>query len=815
MVLGLFNFSQTMDLIYMILSCGRFLRIARLRRTVMFWGCATSVLLVGLCTSEALDKGAQRQISNERPPRYFTVRDSIEMSRFDTMEGEPHFSPDKKLFFVVTSRGTIETDSIESTLWVFRSDKAWRFLESNRVAQAPHGRPIAKLARIPKNNYTTFYAPVISKVSWQADSRALLYLAQNSRGERQLYRVDVSSGIVRELTPKGYDVSQYELRGNTIVYVAAPEKPSIRTGTAINLDAFDVTGLPLASFLPSIDDAARNCELWVIRNGKKWRVKKDGTQPLHLANHFPEVLSISPDEKAVVVLLPSDTIPASWDAYEPTNPYLRLRPNDPSATDRFNFARPMQYAVFELDTGKTRFVMNGPHGYALGYIQKDLAIWSTDGKHLLLTNTFLPLNDLDNAERSQLLGPCACAIVDFDLRSTSCIAWSRFILADKTSLVSAAFGKNRDGVILGFSTAPNGSVLEVYQREGTGWQRTETREKGITEVQETVGEPPNRPARIIVEIRETPNDPPALYATDPTSGRSRKLWDPNPKLASFNLGETTEFHWVDRTGYEWMGQLVKPPDYVAGKRYPLVIQPYGFSKSFVTDGFFPTATAGRALAAVGIMVLQMPRRTDHNGTAQEALDQVLGFEAAIDRLTSDGLIIPERVGIVGFSRTCYHVESALVRDPTRFAAATIADGMDGSYLQYLYSVGDTTTISEDIYGAKPFGAGLKEWLNRAPGFNLDKVRTPLRIEAIGLASVLTEWETYASLFSQGKPADLIYFPFGDHLLQKPLERMASQQGNVDWFRFWLKGEEDPDPSKRYQYACWRKMREQLSIKNGL
>jgi len=29
---------------------------------------------------------------------------------------------------------------------------------------------------------------------------------------------------------------------------------------------------------------------------------------------------------------------------------------------------------------------------------------------------------------------------------------------------------------------------------------------------------------------------------------------------------------------------------------------------------------------------------------------------------------------------------------------------------------------------------------------------------------------------------------------------ASQQGNVDWFRFWLKGEEDPDPAKAEQYA---------------
>jgi hypothetical protein len=44
------------------------------------------------------------------------------------------------------------------------------------------------------------------------------------------------------------------------------------------------------------------------------------------------------------------------------------------------------------------------------------------------------------------------------------------------------------------------------------------------------------------------------------------------------------------------------------------------------------------------------------------------------------------------------------------------------------------------------------------------------------------------------------------MLQKPWDRMVSQQGNVDWFAFWLKGEEDPDASKSEQYARWRRLR---------
>jgi hypothetical protein len=75
--------------------------------------------------------------------------------------------------------------------------------------------------------------------------------------------------------------------------------------------------------------------------------------------------------------------------------------------------------------------------------------------------------------------------------------------------------------------------------------------------------------------------------------------------------------------------------------------------------------------------------------------------------------------------------------------------------------------------------------------------------------LLAEWETYSSLQAQGKPVTLIYFPDGDHVLQRPLERMASQQGNVDWFRFWLMDEEDSDPAKGVQYQRWRALRDRL------
>jgi hypothetical protein len=42
-----------------------------------------------------------------------------------------------------------------------------------------------------------------------------------------------------------------------------------------------------------------------------------------------------------------------------------------------------------------------------------------------------------------------------------------------------------------------------------------------------------------------------------------------------------------------------------------------------------------------------------------------------------------------------------------------------------------------------------------------------------------------------------------------------QQGAVDWFTFWLKGEEDPDPNKALQYARWRELRKLQQNSNHL
>jgi hypothetical protein len=145
------------------------------------------------------------------------------------------------------------------------------------------------------------------------------------------------------------------------------------------------------------------------------------------------------------------------------------------------------------------------------------------------------------------------------------------------------------------------------------------------------------------------------------------------------------------------------------------------------------------------------------------------------------------------------------------AAAEVADNIDGSYFQYVLADSDLRTFDDVEKGASPFGEGLAAWMREAPGFNVDKIRTPLRVELDSgpISQVLTEWEIFSNLRYLSKPVELSIIPniqHGVHVLQNPAQRLASQGSTVDWFRFWLKGEEDSVPAKTDQYIRWRKLR---------
>jgi len=411
---------------------------------------------------------------------------------------------------------------------------------------------------------------------------------------------------------------------------------------------------------------------------------------------------------------------------------------------------------------------------------------------------------------SQSTGPTrACvAVVTLSTPNPSCVELlkgpNEAGSYENSRYVAAVHFEDADGKEVRVSYYENGADKygnTVYrQNEAGSWTVAgETSGTGVV----VAGQPE-------LSIAQGLNDPPVLKARDPKTRATRVLWDPNPQLKDFALGEASVYTWKDRAGRNWKGGLFKPVPYEPGHRYPLVIQTHGFSVTeFRPSGLFPTAFAARALASSGLVVLQAdmcPILT----TPEEGPCNVDGFEAAVSQLDKEGLVDPERIGIIGFSRTCFHVMQALTASTLHIKAASITDGVMEDYFQYIATVDlsndGMAREADTILGARPFGAGLQQWFAHSPLFNIEKSNAALQVVALGRVGLPFMWGPYAAMRHLKKPVDLILLNNSEHVLSNPSARMVSQGGSVDWFRFWLQDYEDPNPAKAEQYERWRELR---------
>lgn len=773
----------------------------------------------------------------------FTVADDIAMSRFSEPAARPGIvgtdvalkSPDGKYAVVITTRGVLSTDRIISSIYLFNLHDAIGFLYSKVNRRPPPPRLIATLSSFPHHQEPIAYAPVMTDLRWTDDSSRVYFLGEDLSGVSRIYQAMIDGGAAQVLTPPGYIVTQFADAGNTIVYRAinvAMENDRDAGGERINRDARDVTGERLHAILLPHDIGVATpstSAVWITRKDKARQSYsriphssvRDRTQfwAMYTSEETGDYtpFSLSPNGRGLIELSPVPNIPSAWESYEPAKGFehMRYHTGDPLLTSDTNVYRPKRYTLLDLGTGVVRPLIDAPNALTLGYNASNRVIWSADGRRALVTNTFIPLGHIVGGVAAERRSPCAVAVAELQSREVSCLLFSTgSVGADNIGRVhdvtGLLFGDDGNEITVHADLGQRKDQLLSF-RYGSGQWRLIAAEHGDESAASSLTGKAACNDDVQLVVRQSLNDPPTLWVVSKRSGQGKQMWDPNPQLAQIEFGQASVYQWKDRSGYLWTGGLIRPVGYVAGRRYPLVIQMYMFyDGQFITDGTDPTAFAARELASAGFVVLQIQKKSVHTFNDAEAQEHLEGYRSAIDHLSRDGLIDPHKVGVVGFSWTCWYVENALIKAPHMFAAATIADGVDHSYMNYhLFDFTSPILREQDdrIIGGHPVGEGLTRWLQVAPDFHLDQVRTPLRIEAIGGLSILSEWEIYSSLEMESKPVDLIYFPTGTHIHQKPLERLESQQGDVDWMRFWLQNYEDPDPGETSQYQRWEKLRQ--------
>ncbi|HYY72933.1 MAG TPA: hypothetical protein VE778_05015 [Candidatus Bathyarchaeia archaeon] len=732
--------------------------------------------------------------SAQQAKRPFTVADDIGMTHFARAYGGASvgFSPDGKYFAVYTERGRLDQNVVEDSLSFYRSEEAKAFLGAGEGAVPP--KPFWVITRTVKEaENASGEDGAIRLWRWLPDSEGVAFLAPAKDEAWQLLWADIRNKKVEPLTPETSSVRAFDMRDRAHYAYTAVENASRDKSSDQQAPAKVAAGHSFGELFfpddPLLKRRGGKAYLWAVVAGKRLQVKSNG-QPIVPQPNQGFALSPDGNSLATAVDLP---VPASWEKLYPP-------PFPTDLSDIHAGGKVLQFVRIDLRTGLVQRLANAPISSAGGEWE-DIdsgAEWSRDGQAVLLPGTYLEQGS-DKPSR-----PCI-AVVNVATGTHSCVEplkghTEKGVEEGFHNLRSVEFVDGKEDDVLATYVNNDSSIAKImrYARIGDGWKAADLGKEN-TEAWRNGFE---------LTIKEGLNNPPVLVAASKEA--SRVIWDPNPQLKSLEWSPVTIYHWKDNEGREMDGALYKPAGFKPGQRYPLVIQTHGFyGDRFMPSGTFTTAFAAEELASAGIAVLQLSERCIVGGlTPNEGPCAVSVYETAVRQLAADGLVDPEKVGVIGFSRTCFYVMEALTLKSTlRLRAASVNDGMMVDYFQFILGPGGDFNA---MIGGEPFDSGLQQWLERSPSFNLDKVNAPLLIMTSNggyYVGGLYMWGPYAGLSYLKKPADLILLNSNEHEITNPAERVVSQGTNVDWFRFWLQGYEDPDPAKAEQYKRWRGLRQ--------
>jgi hypothetical protein len=755
---------------------------ARIMLLITLAGC------FGLCSSaKAQGAAVQEQGLAKRPVR---VEDAVEMTQIgdrsylDNLNKAGNvvqFSPDGSKFAFVTQKANLQTDLVEFQLLVFRTADAFN---------SPAPEVVATLASSSNREG-------ICQVQWLSDNDTIAFLGEQPDETPQIYRVSASTKKLEKLTTNPTPILYYSMseRGENFVYVAEASPRPLLT-QQMRRRGFFVTSQQWDDLYTNQRRFNTQHEIYVKVPRLNTPQRAGGVVEL---NPYAKELTISPDGRYAMLRAYRPSPPAAWNDYQ-YRPDYETAPSNAACNAGEAFRCPEQLMIVDLEKRTVDPLLNAPAtGKTAGL---ELSAWTRQSS-ILLVNALLPLDSVDDAERHRRLSHVYTAEVMLPSRTIRKInergePYPGFFIESDVA---------RDRIIVRPKAAVLARSLE-FRKVPSGWN--------ITEIDGGTREPDER---LSVNLEQDINSPPKLVLNDPKTKQKALVLDLNPQFNQLTLGHVEIFAWKTQEDGVAEGTLYFPPDYVPGKRYPLIIQTHDERRErFWIDGPYSTAYAAQPLANRGFLVLQMGQVDVYEkaslneigaiyGTSREGPHYSALFESAIKELEQRGLIDPNRIGLSGFSRTFYHVLYDLTHSSRHFAAAVAADGVNFGYVWCLYYLTTYTDSSscEKINGGAPFSDGLAGWARAAPTFRLDKVDAPLLLQAI--SAPLGEWEVFAGLKWLKKPVEMLnFYPEGAHELVKPQQRLLSQGSVVDWYCFWLKGEEDPDPAKHEQYRRWRKMK---------
>ncbi|QIL01371.1 Atxe2 family lasso peptide isopeptidase [Sphingomonas sinipercae] len=299
------------------------------------------------------------------------------------------------------------------------------------------------------------------------------------------------------------------------------------------------------------------------------------------------------------------------------------------------------------------------------------------------------------------------------------------------------------------------------------------------------------------------SEAPRLEKVDLSTGSSTRLFDPNRALTSSLTVRARWVSWKLADGRTAWGQYLAP---AASKPLPLLINYYdctGFLKGGTGDQW-----PFHLFAQDGIAVLCIQPLPGGGNNVEEYKTGLAATRAAIRHLAGTGLIDPARVGMSGLSFGSEVAVWTAMKSDLLAAVSIASPTLDPATYFYFNALPgrDFPQMIESSWGLKDPEKAPEGWKEISAAMNVEKMDAPLLIQTPE-QEYRYNMRLYTRMLNGGRAADMYVFPHERHIVAQPQHRLAIYDRNVDWFRFWLQGFEDPSPTKAEQYRRWRSLRQ--------
>jgi dipeptidyl aminopeptidase/acylaminoacyl peptidase len=218
-----------------------------------------------------------------------------------------------------------------------------------------------------------------------------------------------------------------------------------------------------------------------------------------------------------------------------------------------------------------------------------------------------------------------------------------------------------------------------------------------------------------------------IWTFDTRGHRTRQVTHINPALDRYELGTSKLIEWRGVDGKPLRGALLLPPDYVQGRRVPLVVSVYGGAMASASVNTFGGRNGDaplfnmHVLATRGYAVLYPDAPTRAGLTSADLLEVVMaGVAAAIDAGYAD----PDRLAVMGQSYGSLNTLS-LITQTSRFKAAIITGVVlhPDLFADYLNSTGRYERGQGNMGGT--IWEQRDRYFENSPLFRFDRIETPV------------------------------------------------------------------------------------------